>query len=299
MIRKPYERHAVMTVPARASAEIWRLALGLFVAALVMFGLARGVMALIASLVSDETALGLSAALQTAETPTGLLLLLFLMGAMGAGALVAAEVVHKRAARSLFGPARLFWRQFLRVLVVLVVLNAAIALLPPWPLAEATEPGLPPTQWLALLPLTLIGLLLQTGSEELLFRGYFQSQLAARLKHPAIWLTVPSAAFAIGHYAPETYGSNAFAIALWAFLFGVVAADLTARAGSLGPAIALHLVNNFVAIALVAMQGDMSGLALMQLPFGPDDEAAVAAWLPVDLATMGVSWLAARLAIRT
>ena len=79
----------------------------------------------------------------------------------------------------------------------------------------------------------------------------------------------------------------------------MAAADLTARAGSLGPAVAMHLVNNFAAMAIISTQGEMSGLALMKLPFGPDDEAAIAAFLPIDLATMGVSWLAARLAIRS
>ncbi|MFW2588463.1 CPBP family intramembrane glutamic endopeptidase [Sagittula sp. SSi028] len=293
-----YLRHTLLTVPARPTRALWRLALGLTVAGCVMFGLAQGVMGLLRALLPADLFDQFASGLAYADTPVGLLSLLVLMGAMGLGAMVAAEVVHRRPARSLFGPARVFWPQFLRVVLALLLLNAVVALLPPWTLWQDVQPGLPIDRWVMLLPLTLGALLIQTGAEEVMFRGYLQSQLAARFAHPVVWLTVPSALFAFGHYAPETYGGNAWLIAGWSFAFGVAAADLTARAGSLGPAIAFHLVNNFAAIAVVSMQGDMSGLALVTLPFGPADEAAVAAYLPVDLLMMAASWLAARLALR-
>ena len=141
-------------------------------------------------------------------------------------------------------------------------------------------------------------LLIQTGSEELLFRGYLQSQLAARLPHPAAWLILPSALFALGHYAPGVYGGNALLVALWAFAFGLAAADLTARSGTIGPALALHFANNLLAIAVVSPQGQMSGLALWQLPFDATDEAAMLGVLPLDLLGILVGWLATRLALR-
>ncbi|KUF10145.1 CPBP family intramembrane glutamic endopeptidase [Pseudoponticoccus marisrubri] len=293
-----YDRHALMTDPARPSAELWRLGLGLIVALAVMFGLARGIVAMLRTLLDPDRYLEIVAQLDRADTPLGLLGLLVLMGAMGAGTVVAAEMIHKRSAASLIGPPGLALRQFARVALALLLLNGAVALLPPWPLSQATEPGLDPRLWLALLPLTLLGLAIQTGSEELLFRGYLQSQLAARVAHPAVWIGLPSAAFALGHYAPGTYGDNALTIAAWSFGFGVAAADLTARAGTLGPAVALHMVNNFIAMALVSLQGDMSGLALYRFAFGPEDAAAVAALLPADLAMIGLSWLAARVALR-
>lgn len=298
MSRDPYAPHAALTEPALPSRGLPRLVGGLFVAGLLMFGLARGVMSALSALLGPEAGARLVDQMTVADTPLGLLVLLFMMGAMGLATVVVAEYLHKRPGLSLFGPARLFWRQFLRVLGALVILNLAISLLPPWPLTMATEPGLPLRQWLALLPATLMALMVQTGSEELLFRGYFQSQLAARFPNPLVWLVVPSLVFALGHYAPESYGSNALLITLWAFLFGLAAADLTARSGSLGPALAMHLVNNFSAMALMSLQGEMSGLALMKLPFGPGDEAQVAAWLPIDLCTMGLSWLTARIALR-
>ena len=54
----------------------------------------------------------------------------------------------------------------------------------------------------------------------------------------------------------------------------------------------------FLAMLVVSMPGDLSGLALYHAPFGLADEAEVRAWLPVDFAHMIVAWLAARLAIR-
>ena len=66
----------------------------------------------------------------------------------------------------------------------------------------------------------------------------------------------------------------------------------------LGPAIAIHLVNNFIALLLLAPADEMNGLALYTMPFGLDDEDAVRTWLMIDLFYMCVSWLAARLVLQ-
>ncbi|MDJ0820204.1 MAG: type II CAAX endopeptidase family protein [Paracoccaceae bacterium] len=293
-----YAPHDTLIAPARPSAQLWRLGLGIVVAIVVMFGLTRALFGAVHFILGEDAYWSLLTLLQTASTPFGLLILLFSMGFMAIGVLVAMQMVHRRGVLQLIGPLALAWRQFRRVTVALVLLYALVMLLPPWSYAGETQPGLAFGTWLSLLPLTVLGLLIQTGSEELLFRGYIQSQLAARLRHPLVWLTLPSALFALGHYAPGVYGPNAPLIALWAFVFGVLAADLTARSGTLGPALALHFVNNFVAIAITSMQGDMSGLALSKLPFGSDDIEAVRALLPLDLAMLIVSWLAARVALR-
>ena len=154
-------------------------------------------------------------------------------------------------------------------------------------------------RWLLLLPIALVAVLVQSGAEEVFFRGYIQQQLAARFKSPLVWMLAPSAAlFGIAHYLPDSAGSNAWTIVAWATMFGVLMADLTARSGTLGPAIAVHFVNNLSAMVLTSVPDEMSGLALYVLPFGLSDEAQMAAWLPVDFGFMLVSWLVARLAIR-
>ncbi|MFZ7093027.1 lysostaphin resistance A-like protein [Primorskyibacter sp. 2E233] len=294
----PYAPHERLVLHARRAPELWRLILGLCLAGLVMFALSRAFFALVHVVLPQSAYFELVSGVESTATATGLLVLLILMGAMGVGAMVAAELVHQRSAASLFGPWRAFLRQFLQVFAALAVLTVMIAILPPWGLPEGTMAAMPMGDWLRLLPLTLAGLLIQTGSEELLFRGYIQSQLAARFSQPGVWLVLPSAMFAALHYAPAIYGSNAGLVVLWAFVFGLAAADLTARSGTLGPAIALHLVNNFTAMAIVSLQGEMSGLALYHLPFGPENTDTLRSLLPIDLGTIAVSWLAARIALR-
>jgi hypothetical protein len=293
-----YRRHQFMTLPAEGRAELWRLGVGLVLIVVIWFALARGVIAVLGSLMADDAYLTLLDNLQSGDTPGSLTLVLLLSGALWIAAMAVAEILHKRPGRSLLGPWPLFWRDFLRVTWAVALLNAALLLLPPWDFHASTVPGLPANTWMLFLPTTLMAVLIQTGAEEVFFRGYFQSQLAARVRHPLIWLGLPSVVFGFGHYLPGVYGGNAALIAAWSALFGLAAADLTARAGNLGPAIGLHFVNNFMAFAVTSMQGDMSGLALRQMPFGPGDEAAVAAVLPLDLALIGVSWLAARVALR-
>lgn len=293
-----YAPHERMVLHARKAPQVWRLVLGVFLVSLVMFALTRAFFALCRAVMEPDAYFALIAQVEATDTVTGLLVLLILMGAMGIATMVAAELAHGRSASTLFGPARAFSGQFGRVFVALALLNIALAILPPWGLPQGTVPALPRPQWIGLLPLTLAALLIQTGSEELLFRGYLQSQLAARFKSPGVWIVLPSALFAGLHYAPEIYQENASMVVLWAFVFGVAAADLTARSGTLGPAVALHLVNNFAAMAIVSLQGEMSGLALYHLPFGPGDTEALRALMPLDLALTGVSWLAARLALR-
>ena len=298
MPRLRYARHRRMTDPARSTAELWRLMLGLVLCLVIWFGLARGIVAMLGSFMQADAYLTLLGNLQTGTTPGSLLLLLFLTGALGLGAMVVAETIHRRPGLGLLGPWPAVRNDFLRVAGALVVLNLVVWLLPPWDLLAETRPGLPLNSWMVFLPTTLVVLLIQTGAEEVFFRGYFQSQLAARFRHPAIWLCVPSVVFGLAHYTPEVYGDNAMTVVLWSIGFGLAAADLTARSGTLGPAIALHFVNNFIALAVVSLSGDMSGLALRVLPFGPDDSAALGALLPLDLMMIGVSWLAARLALR-
>jgi hypothetical protein len=86
-------------------------------------------------------------------------------------------------------------------------------------------------------------------------------------------------------------------ITLWAVLFGVVAADLTARSGTLAPAIALHLLNNLSALLVVGVPGVLSGLALLTLPYRADDPELMG-YIWLDLVAMGLAWMIARWAIR-
>lgn len=227
-------------------------------------------------------------------TPATMLILLFSFGVWPVALALALNIAHQRPFTSLLG--RELLPQFRVVAVAMTALYAALLVLPPWAgstVTQNTSLGL----WLTLLPLGLLAVFVQVAAEELVFRGYLQQALAARGLPVWVWMGVPSALFGLGHYDASA-GSNAWLIALWAVIFGLLMADLTARAGSIGPAIAVHMANNVAALLVIGLDDSLNGLALFVYPLGLSDEAALRALLPADFLLMLVSWLAARLVLR-
>lgn len=288
-----YERHEAMVAPARDGAELWRTGLGvLVIGVLYVFALIQFAAAL--------AAIGSSRSVYDqfvhADTPLGVLLNLGSFVFMGLGPIVVCRVLHARPWQTLVGPSGQATWDFLLAVRAVAILTVVLWVLLPTP--YTLERGVPAGRWLLLLPLTLPALFVQIAAEEILFRGYLQSQLAARFRSPLVWMLLPSALFALGHYVPEDYGDNALLVAAFTFAFGVAAADLTARTGSLGAAMGLHFANNFIAVAVVSFPGEFSGLALYLLPFGPEDAAVAGPLIVTELAVFGLSWLAIRLALR-
>lgn len=297
MAKPAYRAHERLVAPARGRPALWRLAAGLGLAALTALGLSTVAQALLALLPPTAWMAEIVRDAGRGDTPLPMLLLLAGFVFVSAGVMVAARVMHKRPPWGLIGPMPLALAQFWSVLRLLLGLGAVVLVLPPYGIGAPLERNLEPAIWLALLPLSLGAVLIQTSAEEILFRGYIQQSLAARFRSPVIWMGVPSVLFALGHYLPSQAGDNAVLIALWAGLFGLLSADLTARAGTLGPAIALHLFNNIVALLVISLPGSLNGLSLFTLPFDMSDTGALRGWLAVDFAAMAVAWLAARLAI--
>jgi len=293
-----YRPHGHFVGPAEARAQLWRLALGIVLVAGFFLVLSQLVIGTVLGLLDPVRATAILRDAQSGQTAAGMLLLLFQLGLLGVSAGIVAIIVHKRQPLTLIGAPRPAVRQFLVVLFAMVILTCALWMLPPYDFNEPLQRNMAVGRWLILLPIALIAVLVQISAEEILFRGYLQQQLAARFRSPLIWMLVPSVLFGAGHYLPESAGSNAATIALWATVFGLLMADLTARSGTLGPAMAVHFSNNISAMVLTATPDEMSGLALYVLPFGMGDEAQMAAWLPVDFGFMLVSWLAARVALR-
>lgn len=298
VLKFDYRPHARFIEPARRKPQLWRLGLGIVLVAGFFLVLSQLVFGTILSLLEPETASSILQHVQTGQTAIGMLLLLFQLGLLAVAAAMVAVIVHNRRPATLIGPLVLAMRQFGAVLFMMFLLICALWVLPPYDMGDPLDLNMSVGQWLILLPFALVAVLVQIGAEEIVFRGYLQQQLAARFKSPLVWMVAPAVLFGAGHYLPESAGSNAFTIALWATMFGLLMADLTARSGTLGPAMAVHFANNISAMVLMATPDEMSGLALYVLPFGMADEAAMAAWLPVDFVFMLVSWLAARLAIR-
>lgn len=288
-----YERHEAMVGPARAGAAVWRTVLGVgLTAAVYLVALVQFVGLLSALDASDD----LHAQVHHTDTPIGTLLALSTFAFLAAGPLIACRILHFRHWQTLIGPPGQATWDFLLAARAVAILAAVLWLLLPVP--YTLERGLETGRWLALLPLTAVAIFVQTAAEELVFRGYLQSQLAARFRSPLVWMLLPSALFALGHHAPDANGASAPWIVALTFVFGLAAADLTARTGSLGAAMGFHFANNLIALAVVSFPGAFSGLALFLLPFGPEDIAAAGPLLWTEFGVIGLSWLAIRVALR-
>ncbi|MAN99964.1 CPBP family intramembrane glutamic endopeptidase [uncultured Roseovarius sp.] len=292
-----YDAHEILVGPARATAHPGRLVAGIALGVPVFVALSYGYAALLPLLFGPEAWAQISPGIETASNPQGVLINLFVFGLLIVALGLTLRIVHRRGLSSIIGPRALALRQFTRAMGVMLLLYGALLFLP---MPEGLEPvaNLPASQWLMLLPLALTGLFLQVFAEELVFRGYLQSQLAARFASPLVWMVLPSVSFAMLHYDPISFGANAWVVVAWAAAFGLAAADLTARSGTLGPATALHFINNFSAIMIAAPRGQFDGLALYAYPFTVDNADALWAMMPLDLLILVCGWLAIRLSLR-
>lgn len=290
-----YAAHAEFVAPARQRPALWRLGLGL---ALVMaiYGLGIGaIYAVLVAVAGRDGAAAWMGRMAVAETPTATLLVLSTFIGMALGPMLAARVLHRRTLASLFGPRTRLLRHFAVAAAICAVLNGVTALFPSGIVPVA---NLAPGLWAAFLPLALVSILVQTGAEEILFRGYIQSQLAARFASPLAWMVLPSMLFAILHYQPDIMGENAWLVVGAVFVFALCAADLTARTGTIGAAWGFHFANNAVAILFLSLDGPLSGLALYTVPV---DAMPAADLRPMLVSGMGVTlaiWLMIRFATR-
>lgn len=300
----PQERIAVLPplfaayiAPARAYPQIWRLVLGVALIAGIYFSW----MALMGGLLWLASGLdGLDLRLHVigqGSDPLSLLLLLSTFTGMALGVWAAARLLHKRGWRSLFGRPAAVLRDFALGVGVMLVVGGGLSL-PLLPLLPGLEPATPLRLWLAFLPLALAGIALQTAAEELVFRGYLQQQLAVRFASPLVWMGIPSVLFGLAHFAPAEMGENTWLVVGATGLFGLIAADLTARTGALGLAWGLHFANNCLAILLVSAMGGLDGLALFQLPEGAAHTEVMRPLLLADMALMVAVWAACRLWLR-
>lgn len=292
-----YSPHEKLVSSARLHPELWRLLVGLGIVAAVTIALSSFISSLVLDIAPDFYRAEMSNSAPLGTSPASMLILMASFVVVMLGVAVAAWFMQKRTLGNIIGPIPLAIRQFWKVLRVLAILGVVLFVLPPFGVGGAPVQNMPFTSWLALLPLSMLVILVQTSTEEILFRGYIQQTLAARFANPLIWMVLPSALFALGHFTPVEAGENAVLIAVWAGVFGLFAADLTARSGTLGPAIALHLFNNFSALLVLAIPDSLNGLSLYLLPFSMSDTEQIRPWLIVDFAMLGVSWLAARLAL--
>lgn len=175
-------------------------------------------------------------------------------------------------------------------------------------------------QWLLILPFALGATFVQTTGEEMYFRGFLQSTLAARFHSPLIWAVLPAIVFGLSHTLNAETLPEQIQIVFYTTIFGLFAADLTARSGTLGAAIGFHFAHNAVIFCLYGFEGSLEAPLALWVFAAPDPYGAAAlgeagatpgtgllaqifdpvmlwdtAFLVLELTLL---WLAARVAIR-
>ncbi|MEM9433569.1 MAG: CPBP family intramembrane glutamic endopeptidase [Pseudomonadota bacterium] len=280
---------AAFVAPAQRYPEIWRLIVGCltggatYVVCAIAMAAAGGVVLFLLGLSEDVRSI------MEPDTPAKAGFLLSTFVAMWAAAWVAVKW-HNRPFQTLFGPAATLRRNWL------FSAGLSVAILAVSGSAAASFLGIETTQsretfpWLLSLVWVLPLLFIQTTAEELIFRGYLQQQLAARFSSRVIWMGVPSLLFGLAHYNPDFGTDVALALVAATGLFGLVAADITRLTGNLGAAMGFHFANNFLALVVVTVAGNIDGLALFQTDFTMTERAIVLPLLLVDIAIILVVW---------
>lgn len=218
-------------------------------------------------------------------------------------------IVHRRGVETMFGPLDETWEDFKRSLWVVGLAAVAIHIAPPFidrsDLAFSRD--LP--VWLIWLVPGIIAITIQATTEEVIYRGYLQQQVAVYMPNKIAWMGIPSVLFGISHYWNGYGPSEGVFFVIWATFLGLACADLTNRSGNIGAAIGLHTANNLYATLFVAVEGwSGSGLALYLFPYVDpwefDYALSTLLTLPAifemvtALTVMLIMWLAARIAIR-
>ncbi len=224
-------------------------------------------------------------------------ILLSSYGSLAVAAFLVTRFLHGRSPLTLFGDWNRVIPDFLLATRGLAIFYVVFYLIPFWSW-DGIDIQRSLTSWLMLLPLSVIAIFIQTTSEEVVYRGYLQQGLSARFENPIVWMLGPSILFGLVHYDPSFPPATAIDYMIWTGLFGLAAADLTARTGSLGAAMALHFVTNFIVTAVFAQHDVFAGFALILLPYSPG-ELEWSLWSSIiNVVTLWMSWMVCRIAVR-
>lgn len=254
---------------ANPATALWRIILGFALTMLTPAALLVGLIVLAGALAPGW---GVDiASLSNGATP---LAVLFMLGTIVASLPVLAlamRILHRLPLRWLLTHGPQGWRWFFAAIALVLAAQLAIIALSG---GHGARQNIALPLWLIWLVPALAVILLQSATEELIFRGYLQAMLRARFA--ALWpaLLVPSLVFGLGHYTPQIYGQNAWLVVAVSALWGLVLAHLTWQCGSVLPAIGIHFANNCIAILVLSSTQQMSGLALFVAPLDPADIAA-------------------------
>ena len=181
-------------------------------------------------------------------TPSGLLYLNLTLAGLILWTWLLIRVLHSMRPRWLSSVRpKLRWSYLFACLglaVVALVAQVVVGALVPadLPGTDAGDPNPVDGRTIALLVIVLLTTPLQAAGEEYAFRGYLLQALGALLRNRWVTIVLTALLFASAHlqFDPPLF--------LDRFLFGLIAAWLVIRTGGLEAGIALHVLNNYLAL---------------------------------------------------
>ena len=254
--------------PGTARRGLWRLCVGIVLIVAGWLGWTVVVMSgfvlykLAGGLGVKEALSALSAFLETPSPASVIFQLATFIGVWPAIWAVR-EYLHDQPFGTLFSPeSGIRWGDFGRGIAlaagfwcVSMLIGSAIAGLP-----ERTD--LPLATWAAALAPLAVMVFLQASAEEMIFRGYILQQLAARWRSPLIWGVLPALLFGLAHYSSGSKLGVGWEYVAVTLLFGLTAAALVWRTGSLAAAMGLHTGMNVISLSATGLEGVVEGTQL-------------------------------------
>ena len=251
-----------------ARPGLWRLLVGIV---LVVIGWLGWTIVMMAGFVLFKLAGGLgvkealSALSAFLETPSPASVIFQLATFIGVWPAIWAvrEYLHDQPFGTLFSPeGRMRWGDFGRGALLAAgfwVISMAVGLAV---VGTPTRTDLPLSVWaMALAPLAVV-VFLQASAEELIFRGYILQQLAARYRSPLIWAALPAFLFGLAHYSSGAELGIGWHYVAVTLLFGLAAAALVWRTGSIAAAMGLHTGMNLFSLSTVGLGEIIGGTQL-------------------------------------
>ncbi|UVC16387.1 CPBP family intramembrane glutamic endopeptidase [Mesorhizobium onobrychidis] len=196
-------------------------------------------------------------------SPAGILAALASFAGIWLGLWAAMRWVHREPLMALIGTSRRvsrsgFFRGLAAVLLTSLLSEILLYLLQP----DIARGAIGLSSWLLFLIPIAVLTLLQTSSEEVLFRGYLLRGLANRFQNPFIWALLPALLFTSMHWSPSsTAAINACVLASIA-AFALLLTLVVYATGNLGAAFGAHLGNNLTGFLLISHQQSYNSFAL-------------------------------------
>ncbi len=198
-----------------------------------------------------------------AAGPVGVLFQLATFVGIWPATWAALRLLHGQPFGTLLSPERrIRWRDFGGGLLLAAAFSAATIAVAIVLVGAPQRTELSVGAWLAALAPLAILVFLQASGEELIFRGYLLQQLAARFRSPAIWAVLPALLFGFAHFTGGAELGIGWHYVVVTALFGITAAALVWRTGSLAAAMGLHSGMNLLAIGGMGVQGVLEGTQL-------------------------------------